>query len=41
MYLVEQGLQLFDSLLAAFLKQRLDAGWGAKVQAIRNYLAVA
>lgn len=41
MYLVEQGLQLFDSLLAAFLKQRLDAGWGAKVQAIRNFLAAA
>jgi len=41
MFLVEQGLQLFDSLLAAFLKQRLDAGWSAKVQAIRNYLAAA
>ena len=41
MYLVEQGFQLFDSLLEAFLKQRLDVGWSAKVQAMRNYLAAA
>lgn len=41
MYLVEQGLQLFDSLLEAFLKQRLDVGWRAKVQTMRNYLAAA
>jgi hypothetical protein len=27
MYLLEEGLQLFDSLLAAFLEQRLSDGW--------------
>ena len=41
MYLLEEGLQLFDSLLAEFLKQRLDESWGQKEQAIRIYLAVA
>ena len=41
MYLVEQGLQLFDSLLTAFLEQRLDEGWNRKVEAMRNYLAAA
>ena len=41
MYLMEQGLQLFDSLLEAFLKQRLDAGWSARAQAMRNDLAAA
>ena len=41
MYLLEEGLQLFDSLLAEFLKQRLDESWGQKEQAIRTYLAVA
>lgn len=41
MYVVEQGLQLFDSLLAAFLMQRLAPGWSAQAQALRNYLTVA
>ena len=41
MYLLEEGLQLFDSLLAEFLKQRLDESWARKEQAIRTYLAVA
>jgi hypothetical protein len=41
MYLLEEGLQLFDSLLAAFLRQRLDAGWANREQAIRSYLAAA
>jgi hypothetical protein len=41
MYLVEEGLQLFDSLLAAFLRERLDAGWAKREQAIRSYLAAA
>lgn len=41
MYLLEEGLQLFDSLLAEFLKQRLDESWVRKEQAIRTYLAVA
>ncbi len=40
MYLLEGGLQLFDSLLATFLGQRLGAGWDRKQQAIRTYLAV-
>jgi hypothetical protein len=41
MYLLEEGLQLFDSLLAEFLKQRLDESWTNKEQSIRTYLAVA
>ena len=41
MYLLEEGLQLFDSLLSAFLKLRLDANWAQKEQAIRTYLAAA
>ncbi len=41
MYLLEEGLQLFDSLLAEFLKQRLDESWARKEQAIRTYLAAA
>ena len=41
MYLLEEGLQLFDSLLSAFLKLRLDANWTQKEQAIRTYLAAA
>jgi hypothetical protein len=41
MYLVEEGLQLFDSLLAAFLRERLDTGWASREQAIRSYLAAA
>ncbi|MCK4508335.1 MAG: recombination-associated protein RdgC [Desulfuromonadales bacterium] len=39
MYLLEMGLQLFDSLLATFLQQRLDESWMKKEQAIRTYLA--
>ncbi|MBK5102374.1 MAG: hypothetical protein JJE15_15540, partial [Desulfobacteraceae bacterium] len=41
MYLLEEGLQLFDSLLSTFLRQRLDANWIQKEQAIRTYLAAA
>lgn len=41
MYLVEQGLQLFDSLFSNFLKQRLAEDWVAKEQAIRSYLSAA
>jgi hypothetical protein len=40
MYLLEMGLQLFDSLLATFLQQRLDESWANKEQAIRTYLTV-
>ncbi len=39
MYMLEGGLQLFDSLLATFLKQRLEVSWASKEQAIRTYLA--
>ena len=41
MFLLETGLQLFDSLFATFLKQRLDGSWGQKEQMIRTYLAAA
>lgn len=39
MYLLEEGLQLFDSLFASFLKDRLAENWAAKEQAIRSWLA--
>jgi len=39
MYMLEGGLQLFDSLLSTFLQQRLDVNWASKEQAIRIYLA--
>jgi hypothetical protein len=41
MFLLEEGLQLFDSLFATFLKERLDQGWSLKEQSIRTYLAAA
>jgi len=41
MYMLEEGLQLFDSLFAAFLTQRLDESWVMKEQAIRKYLATS
>ena len=41
MYVLEEGLQLFDSLFAAFMQQRLSDGWQQKEQAIRTYLAAA
>ena len=41
MYLLEEGLQLFDSLLSTFMRQRLDANWAQKEHAIRTYLAAA
>jgi hypothetical protein len=39
MSLIEQGLQLFDSLLASFLRQRLADGWPAREQEIQAGLA--
>lgn len=39
MYLLESGLQLFDSLLASFLRQRLGGHWARQEKAIRNDLA--
>ncbi|HEY6008246.1 MAG TPA: recombination-associated protein RdgC [Geobacteraceae bacterium] len=41
MYLLEQGLQLFDSLFAAFLAERLGEGWRATEEKIRAWLAGA
>ena len=37
-HVVETGLQMFDSLLAAFLGQRLTASWTAEEAAIRTWL---
>jgi hypothetical protein len=41
MFLLEEGLQLFNSLLSTFLKQRLAVEWERQEQAIRNYLSAA
>ena len=41
MFLLEEGLQLFDSLFATFLTQRLDQAWAKKEQEIRTSLAQA
>ncbi|MBE0501429.1 MAG: hypothetical protein IBX47_08305, partial [Desulfuromonadales bacterium] len=39
MFLLETGLQLFNSLFATFLQQRLGGSWGDKEQEIRAALA--
>jgi hypothetical protein len=39
MYLLEGGLQLFDSLLAAFLTVRLGADWSGEMAKIGEWLA--
>ncbi len=38
MYLLEAGLQMFDSLLVQFLKQRLSADWQDRLQVIQSWL---
>ncbi|MRR54767.1 MAG: exonuclease [Deltaproteobacteria bacterium] len=38
MYVMEVGLQMFDSLFAAFLTARLEQGWGEEVQKIDAWL---
>jgi hypothetical protein len=38
MYLLEQGMQLFDSLYAAFLKERLSGNWAARSITIQEWL---
>ncbi|BCR03482.1 exonuclease [Desulfuromonas versatilis] len=38
MYVLEEGLQLFDSLYALFLQNRLDASWPDTAQQIREWL---
>jgi len=39
MYVLEEGLQLFDSLFAAFLAERLGEGWSAEAGRIGAWLA--
>jgi len=38
MFLIDQGLQLFDSLFTAFLKERLADGWNERLLAIQSWL---
>ncbi len=38
LYLLEAGLQMFDSLLLQFLAQRLGEGWAARLQEISAWL---
>lgn len=38
MYLLEQGIQLFDSLFSAFLKERLSDAWTGRLVAIQEWL---
>ncbi|MBE9503869.1 MAG: recombination-associated protein RdgC [Proteobacteria bacterium] len=39
MYLLEKGLQLFDSLYADFLRSRLGSGWAKEAADIEEWLA--
>ena len=39
MYVIEAGLQLFDSLFATFLAERLESGWDEEMGKIREWLA--
>lgn len=41
MYVLEQGLQLFDSLCATFLQLRLTPAWAAESRRIEEWLAEA
>jgi hypothetical protein len=38
MYVLEEGLQLFDSLYAAFLEIRLGKSWTDEEKTIRQWL---
>lgn len=38
MYLLEQGVQLFDSLFVTFLEERLTAAWNGRLVAIKEWL---
>lgn len=38
MYLLEAGLQLFDSLLLCYLRERLSDGWGERLKMIKTWL---
>lgn len=39
MHIIDEGLQLFDSLLAVFLRERLGDGWGSLQERIDRWLA--
>jgi hypothetical protein len=39
MYVLEEGLQLFDSLYAAFLGERLGGEWAEQEKKIAEWLA--
>lgn len=38
MFLMEQGIQMFDSLFTAFLRERLTDAWNGRLQAIQAWL---
>jgi hypothetical protein len=38
MFLLGQGLQLFDSLFTAFLTERLSGSWNGRLQLIQAWL---
>lgn len=38
MFLMEQGIQLFDSLYVSFLKERLNDSWGGRLKAVAEWL---
>lgn len=38
MFLMEQGIQLFDSLFLSFLKERLSDAWGVRLQSVQAWL---
>jgi hypothetical protein len=38
MFLMEQGIQMFDSLFSAFLAERLTDSWNGRLQAIQAWL---
>ena len=40
MYLLEQGLQLFDSLFKTFLQERLSDNWNERLVTIQQWLEV-
>lgn len=40
MYVIETGMQLFDSLYATFLSQRLGGGWEEELRKINGWLSV-
>jgi len=38
MFLMNQGIQLFDSLFVSFLKERLSDAWGGRLQSVQEWL---